>query len=441
MVILGRVANAGNTMARFDWFRGQQGNWNNPFNWQQGGVPGAGDSVFIPAGAYAGPTVTTPIAAAFIYNAGFVSFEDAGSSTVVHNVTNYHVFDLVGSDLTIRGTLSNNINPDLQAFVRVLADPSGNESHLDLGALASNSILSISHSTVGVRSQASLGSGSTVTGLLSVRNGGLLGFEGSAQFTSIATNSTLQLFGNSYIADFALGTGSNSALRGLNSISGSLQLGRGAEIDTTGSMFNAYTGHIDLTLGGTLSLQGAFTNRGLISAISFSRSMLDVGGALLNSGEIDIGGASGKTAMHQLDVAGTVTNNGKMVFRSDTEDFSQDVLGKGRMDLTVGTTLEFDGGVSQGQNLYLGQNSTFALTDPTGFAATVHGFGSDDALLIRGFDDNTSFRFVENQAHTAGVLTVSDGGAGSAHIHLTGVYQTSDFHLASTQNGVKITTT
>src|SRR5262249_14826811 len=149
------------------------------------------------------------------------------------------------------------------------------------------------------------GAPATWTGTVDIGGEGLLEFAGAAGIAAIASGAQINLFGaQSYVASAGLGTTSDSALTGLTSNAGQLQLQNGASLTTTvglnnsGGLYvnNAGTGGGSLTVGGTLSN----TNYVQIGNGSLTTTVTAAG--LANIGRISIQGGSSTQAT--LDITG-----------------------------------------------------------------------------------------------------------------------------------------
>jgi large repetitive protein len=85
---------------------------------------------------------------------------------------------------------------------------------------------------------------------------------------------------------------------------------------------------------------------------------------------------------------------------------------------------------------FAGTGGDLALYNLAAFASTVSGFAAGDAIDLGGFGYSAgeTETFVENSAHTQGLLTVTDR-AQAANLTLLGNYTSSDFTLSNDGHG------
>ena len=231
-------------MATDTWLDGTD-NWNTPSDWSAG-LPGALSDVVINQG---NPEVTASFGAVnSIANSATLDFIDAGASSVTNYVRNDPGGVLAldpfsgdgGSRLSIEGTLTNNGTVQIGSSDGSLSAP----STIDARNLTNYGTIdlygtSTATATLDVRSAAGFNTGGVLFGDVSLSGDALMEFE-SGQITSIALASTLTLIGShAFLAD-ASNTSSNSALKGLNSLVGRLNLENGATVTTSGAL-NAYS--------------------------------------------------------------------------------------------------------------------------------------------------------------------------------------------------------
>jgi hypothetical protein len=282
-----------------------------------------------------------------------LSFRSAGTNRVTTFLDN--AFDLYvdhklgagGTILYVGGMLTNTGelhvgNTTLSAPDEVSAASLDNTGLIHLvGSSVSEALLDVSNSA---------GFGST--GVLSgdVRLGGDSAIEfASGQITTIAKGASLSLNGSDAFIEDSTTLGSNSAVTGLSDFAGSLYLGNGASISTTGAVTNS--GLVRLYAnekgGSALSIGGALTNTGTLDIGSyhlFAPTSITAT-SFVNSGTVDLTGH--KTNSATIDVSGTTTNNGAINIRYDTEEFTGAVRGTGHFSLSstpglAGVHLLFD---------------------------------------------------------------------------------------------------
>jgi adhesin/invasin len=205
---------------------------------------------------------------------------------------------------------------------------------------------------------AGFGAPGVLTGDVHLSGDALLEFA-SGQINSIAAGSSLSIDGtNAFVAD-ASNTTSNSALAGLSSNAGVLDLEDGASATLSGSFANA--GALDVGAnsfggGGIFTIANALTNSGAINLGNGALSIPDAiqAASLSNSGEISlIGSSAANTAT--LAIAGAASNDGAIAAnayaRITVGSFTQGASGSSSFDL-MGTaagefgTLAATGGVT-----------------------------------------------------------------------------------------------
>jgi hypothetical protein len=250
-------------------------------------------------------------------NAGELSIAD-DTLAITGDFTNSNRIDidnqfggLGGSTLSVGGTLTNNGQlfigeGNLSASVSVTAAALVNTGLIDLAG-ASGTLTA----TLRVAGAAGFGTAGTLSGSANL-NGGTIAFA-SGTISTILTGSQLQLFGASQITN---GGGFNSALAGLASNAGELSIADDS-LTITGDFTNSNRIDIDNQFGGlggsTLSVGGTLTNNGqlFIGEGNLSASVSVTAAALVNTGLIDLAGASG-TLTATLRDSGTVVDSGNV---------------------------------------------------------------------------------------------------------------------------------
>ncbi len=295
-----------------------------------------------------------------------------------------------GSTLTIAGTLTNtgavNVSngsaPKTPALVTRLstaalidAIPS---SRIDVtGGTASLADLSIG-------SAAGFGTAGVVTGSVNLQDDALIQFT-SGQLTSIASGAYLVLSGsNAFVAD-AGSTGSNSALTGLTSNAGDLDLGNAATVALSGTLANS--GHVSILngiAGQTTELSaGGLNNAGLITLGqgTTAPAVLQVQGTADNNAHGAIVGSG--------TIAANVTNAGGIV-ASGTLLVTGSIGGTGSLFVDNGNTLELGAAVGSGQAVVFGGNSGVLRIDAlNAFSAAVGSFAVGDTIDLAATVANT----------------------------------------------------
>jgi hypothetical protein len=273
----------------------------------------------------------------------------------------------------------------------------------------------------------------TLTGFVGLFNDSAIEFK-SGQITSLA--GSLVLDGKSAFIEDSTALGSNSALTGLASIGGGeeFQLENKAAVSTAGTLAND-DGYVQLDPdsgdgGSSLNIGGALTNTGNLDIGNdrlFSSDSVTAK-SFVNSGTVDLVAYGANFAA--LNVSGATTNNGSISIASDTEELAGAVGGTGSISLS-NANLQFDSSVSAGQTITETGANALVLEQAQSFAATISGFGTGDTIDAPNFlKTATTYNFVENLMGTGGTLTLHDGSSLTANILMTGVYSKSSFTLA-----------
>jgi hypothetical protein len=244
-------------MAQIFWTDGTA-NWTTATDWSTGTVPGASDDVTISQGD---PEITGNVGTvnSVTVSAQF-SIEDGGDLTTTVGLTNSGGLYVDnggsgGSSLTIGGTLTNSNYVQIGNYnvaTTVTAQGLSNTGTINIdGGSTNQAVLDIAAAAP-----------ATWTGTLNVSGDGLLEFAGTSGIGAIASGAQINLSApDAVIAAAGLGTGSDTALTGLASNAGQLQLQYGATLTTTGGLTNSGGLYVDnggsggssLTIGGTLT--------------------------------------------------------------------------------------------------------------------------------------------------------------------------------------------
>jgi hypothetical protein len=170
---------------------------------------------------------------------------------------------------------------------------------------------------------------------------------------------------------------------------------------------------LDQYLGGgtTLSIGGALTNSGTLdignSQVFASDSV--TAKSFVNSGKVDLIGNG--TNLATLNVSGATTNYGSISITTDTEELAGAVRGAGRFRLSNANLL-FDSSVSSGQKINESGADGLTLKQAQKFAGTIRGFGTGDTIDAANFPlSGTTFHFTPNSGGTGGTLTLQTGPA------------------------------
>ncbi|HEV8679644.1 MAG TPA: hypothetical protein VGQ90_09740 [Stellaceae bacterium] len=308
---------------------------------------------------------------------------------------------------------------------------------------------------------------SVLTGNVTLSGHALVEFAGSSSISSIAQGSQLFLRGNSAFVADAAAPGSNSALDGLASNAGILELDSSAAIQTSGSFSNDGTLYIDGyyygTGGATLSFGGVLTNTGnlVIGNNGLAAATTVSAAGLANAGNITLTGGIG-TAGNQavLEITGPATDSGTITIYGDAalNAGSLTVANGGSVTLTSGGTtsgvnigaggreivasggititptiaggiLELAGGtVAGGGIVFIAGDGTLRIDNNTMPTAPISGFAAGDAIDLRAlsFDSTTTASYDS----ATSVLTVSGGGV-TDMLTLSGIAPSAGFAVAN----------
>ncbi len=274
--------------------------------------------------------------------------------------------------MTLAGALTNRNrlvigNATLSASDEVTAAALDNSGEIRLlGSSANQALLDVSGS-------AGFGAAGVLSGYVVLAKDSAIEFA-SGQITSLSGQ--LNLYGNDAFIEDSTALGSNSALAGLATVTGSLYLENGASVSTTGSVTNSGYLGLDYWGGGsTLSVGGTLTNNNLMeigNANILSSSDSVTAKSFVNSGTVHLAGNG--TNLAALDVSGSTTNNGSISIAADTEELAGAVGGAGIFSLSTANLL-FDSSVSAGQTIYESGADALILEQAQSFAATIRGFG------------------------------------------------------------------
>jgi hypothetical protein len=353
-----------------------------------------------------------------------LDFENAGSSSVAHRVVNSGIINLDpdsgggGSSLSLGGALVNGgvltigtgEYGTLSAASTVNAASVTNIIGEALGTIELfGSSSAEARATLDVGSAAGFGTAGTLEGYASLSDDALIEFS-RGQITTIAASSTLTLAGpDAFVAD-ASNTSSNSALKGLKTVDGTLSLSGGATLTTSG----------DLTDTGQIDLEGDDT-------------LLTVGGDLDLTAEHLIGATQGAT----LSVKGALTNDDNVSFENGSDgEFAGSIDGTGFINVFE-SKVQFGSSVSSGQTISLdGAPNEVTLDSPSSFQGTIdYFFTVGDVVDATTFaKSDTTFLYTQTSSNTC-TWTLTDG-ADTAVLHFAGeTYAKSDFSIVSANGG------
>ena len=451
-------------MATDSWI-GRKGNWDTPSDWSDG-LPNRSSRVITEGN----PKVTKSFGIVkSIENLQTLTFVDAGASSVTRDLTNSGVLQIDrktgngGTSLKIGGTLANSgtvqIGPTdntLSADSTIRAGSLANAgTYATIGLYGSSAAKAI----FDVDSAAGFGDAGALSGSVSLSSDALIEFA-NGQISTIAFASGLALTGaHAFVAD-AYHTGSNSALTGLKTIDGGLELDDGASVKTTGAMsvVGAITLHSSsLTVGGPLVIGGQME----IDVPGSGGSSLMVDGTLTNDGFIEIGPVSGALAASSklkaadvvndglLDVLGDqaahvhvalrsegpLTNDGSINFSNDNDKLASAISGSGDMSSADRSRLELAAGVSSGETVTFAGGDQLILDQASSYDGTIDDFFKGDGVVARGFAEAATLLSYTQTGPDSCSWTLT-AGAKTAVLNFAGEpYAKSDFSIVSAQSG------
>ncbi len=325
------------------------------------------------------------------------------SSTGPISLDNYTYGSVGGSSLTVGGRLTNGGTLWLGGSAISSADTVNvsdlaNTGTINVTGNASSGALALLNDT----GAAGFGTAGVLRGTVSVSGLGSIVF-GSGQITSIASGALLTLNGaQAFIAD-ASASSSNSALAGLATNAGTLNLYNGAVVTTTGALSN--TGFINLDYS-TYSYGTTYSGG----------SSLTVGGVLTNGASLNIGN-SGIAANDTVKVAGLANTGtislignpsaGARALLNDTGAAGFGTAGvlSGTVNLSGLATIEF----ASGQIAGIASGASLTLTGGQAYVADASALNSNSALA--GLANNAGSLTLQNGAAVTTTAALSNTGS------------------------------
>jgi hypothetical protein len=323
----------------------------------------------------------------------------------------------------------------------------------------------------------------TATGSTLIAGDGLLEFA-SGGITAIGAGASFAMFGAGARVSIGAGATAKSALSGLSSNAGTFDLEGfsarygwgGVTLTTTTGLSNSGDLSVDVLEdpwgngdgGSILTLGGALANTGAVdigNAELWAPTTVAAKG-LANKGTVTLAGASGETA--QLTIAGQATNSGTVSIGAGSTlavtgpgdaytqsagattvagtlagtvnddgglvDFISALTsgdGTGALGVGGGGKLEFDAAVDSTHEVdFTTTNGTMALGDAEAFTGKVEGFARGDTIDLLG---SAATGLAYNT--TTDILNLSGSSGTVASLHFSGSYIASSFALASDGHG------
>ncbi len=351
-----------------------------------------------------------------------------------------------GSLLTIAGTLRNSNAITVgtgseTAPITIQAAYLENTGTITLvggtGTSASQAILDITSGTAP----------SVLSGTLNLTGPALVEFGGSGSITSITYGGGVTLIGANALIANAGAPNSNSALTGLASNAGFLNIENGAVLQAGGNLantgtiyldaYNYYSGGSAFDVGGTLTNAGyvqigssyqlnattmsvaGLVNRGtlyLIGDASSGQAVLDIAGGAIDSGYISVNGNAVVSA-GSLDIV----NGGSLYIYSGgtVTDATVDsggleyVFSGGVSDSATiaGGTLELNGGTVAAATIdFVGHGGTLQIDTAAMPSNTIVGFGGFQAIDLRAVAGGATGSGSITSSGGSTVLTITESG-------------------------------
>ncbi len=331
---------------------------------------------------------------------------------------------ITDDELLVAASVDNTIG---SSFDVVGTGPGSSTQHLaeaEIGSAASFS------ATAGV-----------LTGNVYVVDDALILFEGGGQITKIASGDSLTLAGQSArIADFS-NTSSKSALQGLGSIAGALEIDDDS-VTTNGALTIASSGNLFVDNigegGGSLSVGGLLTNHDYIylgnSGLTSASQISSLG--LTNSGVIYITG--GATASTTLDDTGKLVNSGVImvgsggILKVSGAVSNNSTASTGEIQIAGGGELYLSGAVSDDVIDFGGNGEIFVTGSAAILGGVLLGFSSNDTLDFthKTYASTDMLLYAPNSGGTGGVVTVDTShGVQVASFQVSGTYSQANFAL------------
>ena len=356
-------------------------------------------------------------------NAGQLNLQDGATLTTTGGLTNTgNVYvnsgGSGGSSLTIGGTLTNSGYADVgnnSLATTVTAQGLSNTGTIDIkgGNSSNQALLDIAASAP-----------STWTGIVNISGNGLLEYDGSSGISAIASGAQINIFTSAgFVAAAGLGTTSNTALTGLTSNAGQLNLQDGATLTTTGGLTN--TGNVYLNSGGSggssLTIGGTLTNSGYADVGNNSLATTVTAQGLSNTGTIDIRGASATTT--SLAINGSASNASTINITSYGNLFiSGSITGGGTINIGADAQLSVTGATGGTLN-FQGGDATLTLDSRASFTDSILGFTLGDSIRLKNTD-------AVGASVVGQTLTVTLAGGGQLTYNLAGNFAGESFNTA-----------
>ena len=404
------------------------------------------------AGAVTGNTALTGLTSI----AGQLQLVNGASLTVSSGLNNSGSIyldgpygDSGGGSLTVDGTLTNSnliqIGNNGGAVGTITAAGLDNTGTIDIAGNGNTSpdLMNITAAAP-----------STWMGTLNINGDGELEFA-SGEIATIAAGAQINLSGpQAWVADAGAVTG-NTALTGLTSIAGQLQLVNGASLTVSSGLNNSGSIYLDGPYGdsggGSLTVDGTLTNSNLVqigngggatgtitaagldntgtiaiesgSTLSVSGSMTDVG-MISGAGTLMLTGTYLKSISDTTTISAAINNTGTVNVEAGTLELSGGLTNNGELEVSGGA-LDVTTAISGIGTVLFSSTGTFELANLSGFNDTFSGFGTTDTLDLGGFNSTAGNTFTTSTTYngTDTTLTITDTTKGTSEsVTLVGNY-------------------
>ena len=377
---------AGTTTAdQYVWSGPSPGSWDVAGNWTDtttssnpaAVAPGAHDSVTINSGTYQLPQVIT----------------GTGDSAEL----------TIGGDTTLSGKFTTGgLSVSSGETLTVQSKGSLNDSGGASGAV--------------IATGGSIKIGGTLTGVVSASNGGKVQVGALTGGAGVDATSSIEVGtkGGAKAGAFTVDAGA-TAVGGVDALA----------IINHGTMTNSGGGHV-------VDYTGAVTNTGSIYGVDFHALNDNVNLSFNNSGTITLTGDW---------LAGPVVNNGVVIAALSTTGLNSmvgDVTGKGQLQIATGGELS-TGHVAAGETVaFTGSSGILAISSASldsakTYDAKITGFAVGDAIDFGAVVTSASYN------SSNGILSLHNGSAVVAKLHLVGDYSGAAFQTAAVDGGAQIT--
>jgi autotransporter passenger strand-loop-strand repeat protein len=280
--------------------------------------------------------------------------------------------------------------------------------------------------TVLYRGRINVSAGGAITNARDVSDSMTIANNAKALNTTISTGASATVLSGGVATGTVLSGGTEWIRAGAISNGPTVNKG-GLEYIFAGGVANGVT----LNYGGTASIYGKVNGSTINPAgiLTVDDGGVAVG-SVVDNGAFNFQLSTTETFGGQLNGAGTlgVQGTGKLVVSSALNN---------KVSISVGNSSSLELQAASNNAIAFGLQSTLKLDDSLGFSGTLAATpGSQDVIDLGDIPflaNVTTVQFVENSAHTQGVLTVSDAASAGPTVHLVllGDFSTATFTIAA----------